>query len=118
MTQSFFGVFSKYRLPESFILPFFTGKVSTVTFSEGGYTLSQSQSDKLLTFNNLFPTSGAVTKDREKFDQKLTGAGRVQPATARRISASVPFSFLKWRMVLLSRDRSQCRTSQVKMRNI
>ena len=31
---------------ESFILPFFTRKVSTVTFSEGGYTLSRSQSDK------------------------------------------------------------------------
>ena len=62
--------------------------------------------------------SGAVTKDRAKFDQKLTGARRFQPATARRISASVPFSFLKWRMVLLSRDRSQCRTSQMKMRNI
>ena len=32
--------------PESFILPFLTRKVSTVTFSEGGYTLSWSQNDK------------------------------------------------------------------------
>ena len=32
--------------PESFISPFFTRKVSTVTFSEGGYTLSRSQNDK------------------------------------------------------------------------
>ena len=31
---------------ESFILPFFTRKVSIVTFSEGGYTLSRSQNDK------------------------------------------------------------------------
>ena len=31
---------------ESFILPFFTRKVSTVTFSEGGYTLSRLQNDK------------------------------------------------------------------------
>ena len=62
--------------------------------------------------------SGAVTKDREKFDRKLTGAGRVQQATARRISSSVPFSLVKWRMVLLSWDLSQCRTNPVKMRNI
>ena len=32
--------------PESLILPFFTRKVSTVTFSEGGYALSWSQNDK------------------------------------------------------------------------
>ena len=32
--------------PESFILPFFTRKVTTVTFSEGGCTLSRSQNDK------------------------------------------------------------------------
>ena len=32
--------------PKSFILPFFTRKVSTVTFSEGGYALSPSQNDK------------------------------------------------------------------------
>ena len=32
--------------PDSFTLPFFTRKVSTVTFSEGGYTLSRSQKDK------------------------------------------------------------------------
>ena len=50
--------------------------------------------------------SGAVTKGREKFDRKLTGAGRVQQATARRISSSVPFSLVKWRMVLLSWDLS------------
>ena len=31
---------------ESFILLFFTRKVSIVTFSEGGYTLSRSQNDK------------------------------------------------------------------------
>ena len=32
--------------PKSFILPFFTKKVSTVTFSEGGYALFRSQNDK------------------------------------------------------------------------
>ena len=32
--------------PESFILPFFTKKFSTVTVSEGGYALSRSQNDK------------------------------------------------------------------------
>ena len=42
----FFRVFSKYRLQEGFILPFFTRKVSTVTFSEGVYTLSPSENDK------------------------------------------------------------------------
>ena len=31
---------------KSFISPFFTRKVSTVKFSEGGYTLSRSQNDK------------------------------------------------------------------------
>ena len=45
--------------------------------------------------------SGAVTKDREKFDQKLTGAVRVQQATAGSIFATIPFSFLISRMVLL-----------------
>ena len=35
--------------PESFILPFFTRKVSTVILSEWGYALSRSQNDK--TFN-------------------------------------------------------------------
>ena len=38
-----FKVFScilKIDFPESFILPYFTTKVSTIIFSEGGYTLS------------------------------------------------------------------------------
>ena len=66
----------------------------------------------------LVKTSGAVTKDGEKFDQKLTGAGRVQQATGGSISASIPFSFLKRGIVLLSLDLLQCRTGQVKLRNI
>ena len=37
--------------PESFILPFFTRKVSTVTFSEGGYTLSRSQNHDKTSLN-------------------------------------------------------------------
>ena len=41
----------------------------------------------------LVKTSGAVTKDGEKFDQKLTGAGRVQQATGGSISASIPSHF-------------------------
>ena len=32
--------------PESFTLPFFITKVITVTFSEGGYTLSRLQKDQ------------------------------------------------------------------------
>ena len=36
----------KIDSPESFILPFFTRKVSTVIFSEGGYASSRSQNDK------------------------------------------------------------------------
>ena len=32
--------------PQSFIFPFLTRKVSTATFSEGGYILSWSQNDK------------------------------------------------------------------------
>ena len=32
--------------PGSFILPFFTRKISIVTFIEGGYVLSRSQNDK------------------------------------------------------------------------
>ena len=39
----------KIDSPESFILPFFTRRVSTVIFSEGGYAPSRSQNDK--TFN-------------------------------------------------------------------
>ena len=42
-----FRVFLKYRLPGKLILPFFSRKVSTVTFSEGGYTLSRLQNDKI-----------------------------------------------------------------------
>ena len=42
----FFAYSQNVDSPESFILPFFTGKVSTVTFSEGGYSLSGSQNDK------------------------------------------------------------------------
>ena len=42
----FFAYSQNTDSPESFILPFFTRKVSTVTFSEGGCTLSRSQNDK------------------------------------------------------------------------
>ena len=45
----FFASLQNIDFPESFILPFFTKKVSTVTFSEGGYNFSRSQNDK--TFN-------------------------------------------------------------------
>ena len=45
-----FKVFFVYSqntdFPESFILPYFTTKVSTIIFSEGGYTLSRLQNDK------------------------------------------------------------------------
>ena len=40
LTSSFFAYSQNIDSPESFILPFFTRKVSTVTFSEGGCTLS------------------------------------------------------------------------------
>ena len=46
LTSSFFAYSQNIDIPESFILPFFTRKVSTVIFSEGGYTLSRSQNDK------------------------------------------------------------------------
>ena len=46
LTSSFFAYSQKIYSPESFILPFFTRKVSTVTVSEGGYTLYRSQNDK------------------------------------------------------------------------
>ena len=36
----------KIDSPESFILPFFSRKVSTVILSEGGYAPSRSQNDK------------------------------------------------------------------------
>ena len=49
----FFGVFSKYRHPESFLLPFFTTEVSSVTFSEGGYTIFDCKMIKFLTIENL-----------------------------------------------------------------
>ena len=39
-------VFLKYRLPGKLHFTIFTRKVSTVTFSEGGYTPSRSQNDK------------------------------------------------------------------------
>ena len=42
----FFTYFQNIDSPESFILPFFTGKVSTVIFSEDGYALSRSKNDK------------------------------------------------------------------------
>ena len=43
LTQSFLAYSQNIDSPESVILPFFTRKVSTVTFSEGGYVLSRSQ---------------------------------------------------------------------------
>ena len=46
LTESFFAYSQYIDSPESFILSIFTRKVSTVTFSEGGYTLSRSQNDK------------------------------------------------------------------------
>ena len=46
LTWSFSAYSQNIGSQESFILPFFTGKVSTVTFSEGGYTLSPLQNDK------------------------------------------------------------------------
>ena len=46
LTSSSFSYSQNTDFQESFILPFFTRKVSTVTFSEGGYTLSQLQNDK------------------------------------------------------------------------
>ena len=45
LTLSFFAYSKDIDSPESFILPFFTRKVSTVIFSERGYTLSQSQNE-------------------------------------------------------------------------
>ena len=44
--SSFFAYSQTIDFPESFNLPFFTRKVSTVIFSEAGYTLSRSQNDK------------------------------------------------------------------------
>ena len=55
LTSSFFSYSQNTDSPESFILLFFTRKVITVTFSEGGCTLSWRKMIKLLTFDNLFP---------------------------------------------------------------
>ena len=46
LTSSFFASSHYIDSLESFILPFFSRKVSTVTFSEGGYALSRWQKDK------------------------------------------------------------------------
>ena len=43
---SFFAYSQNIDFPESLILPFFTRKVSTVIFSEGGYVLFLSQNAK------------------------------------------------------------------------
>ena len=45
-TSSFIAYCQNIDSPESFILPFFTGRVNTLTFSEAGYTLSWSQNDQ------------------------------------------------------------------------
>ena len=42
----FFASSQNIDFQESFILPFFTRKVSTVILSEGGYALSRSQNGK------------------------------------------------------------------------
>ena len=47
LTLSFFAYSKNIDSPESFILPFFTRKVSTVIFRERGYTLSQSQDENI-----------------------------------------------------------------------
>ena len=46
LTKSSFLVFSNFQVDGSFILPFFTKKVSTVIFNEAGYALSGSDPDK------------------------------------------------------------------------
>ena len=46
LTSSFFAYSQNIVFRESFSLPFFTRKVSTVILSEGGYALSRSQNDK------------------------------------------------------------------------
>ena len=45
--------YTRFDSREKFVLPFFTRKVSTVIFSEGGYALSRSQNDK--TDNSFSP---------------------------------------------------------------
>ena len=53
--RSFFASSQNIDFPESFILPFFTRKVSIVIFSEGSHALSRSQNDKTAkTANFLF----------------------------------------------------------------
>ena len=47
---SFFAYSKNIDSPESFILPFFTRKDSTVIFSEGGYALSRLQNDNTFNF--------------------------------------------------------------------
>ena len=42
----FSRILKKIDFPESFILPYFTRKISTVIFREGGYALSRSKNDK------------------------------------------------------------------------
>ena len=54
LTSSFLAYSENIDFPEGFILPFFTRKVSIVTFSEAGYALSRSQNDTTFKFDILF----------------------------------------------------------------
>ena len=61
LTWSFFAYSENIDSPESFILPFFTRKARTVTFSEGGYTLSRSQNDKTSNIWQLVPATSTFS---------------------------------------------------------
>ena len=63
LTSSFFAYSQNIDLPVSFILPFFTGRVSIVIFSEEGYALSRSQNDK--TFNIWYLVFATTTFARK-----------------------------------------------------
>ena len=79
LTWSFFAYSQNIDSPERFILPFFTRKVSTATFSEGGYALSPDRKMiKLLTLITCVRYFDILAKPRSRmttattFSRKMT----------------------------------------------
>ena len=104
LTWSFFASSWNIEFPESFILPFFTRKVSFVIFSEGDYALSRSQNDK--TFNIwylVFATTTFVWKPVVEWCQLPRFPAKMTLAHARTLLSIEKISVLVVVLVLESK---------------
>ena len=101
LTSRFFEFSQNIDSPESFMLPFFTRKVSTVLtvfFTQGGYALSRSQNNK--TSNIWYLVSATLTLGSFSADDGDSSENVTLKMNSRffRLSVFIPFRFKsqKW----------------------